>query len=207
MKRILKTFWFPVAVMSILCMGCSGGSPRVLLIARETSDDMRLMIEKEVAPMIQQLKKAGYAVTVASESGSTITADRASLHVDAKLSGVKIGDYAGVLVPCMAAGRTAKEIPQNAVQLVAAAGRAGLPIAAQQSGVRILGLAGVLAGRSYTMAEELRDLDSAGTYKGTGVVRDGLVATSGTCPYMAAQSGLQDGTAELTGAFISMLKK
>ena len=37
-----------------------------------------------------------------------------------------------------------------------------------------------------------------GIYSGRGVVQDGNIMTSGTCPMMAKMTGYKDGTAELT---------
>jgi putative intracellular protease/amidase len=207
MTRHTNRFLCPLAIVGILMMGCASKRPLVLLIARETSDNMTLMIEKEVKPIIQKLTEAGYAVTVASESGTKLKTENAQLEVNKKLSNVTVKDYVGVVVPCMAAGGTEKEIPQSAVQIVADAGKAGLPLAAQQSGVRILGLAGVLTGKDYAIAEGPENLIPGANYKGMGVVRDGMVVTSGTCPFMAAEYGMKDGTEELVTSFISILKK
>jgi len=207
MTRHINRFWFLLAMIGILMMGCASKRPLVLLIVRETSDNMTLMIEREVKPIIQKLTEAGYAVTVASESGTKLKTEKAQLEVKKKLSNIKVKDYVGVVVPCMAAGGTEKETPQDAVRIVADAGKAGLPLAAQQSGVMILSLAGVLAGKDYAIAEESKDLISGGNYKGTGVVRDGMVVTSGTCPFIAAEYGMKDGTEELVTSFISILKK
>lgn len=43
-------------------------------------------------------------------------------------------------------------------------------------------------------------------YSGIGVVQDGNIITSGTCPMMMKMSGLKDGTAELTNKLIQSIK-
>lgn len=45
-----------------------------------------------------------------------------------------------------------------------------------------------------------------GIYGGTGVVRDGGIITSGTCPYQARMTGRPDGTAELTQKLIEAVQ-
>jgi hypothetical protein len=48
-----------------------------------------------------------------------------------------------------------------------------------------------------------------GHFKGVGVVQDGNIVTSGTCPFLAQLSGqrLKDGTDELITTFVKMLRK
>ena len=196
-----------IGLFFALLSGCANRRPVVLLIARETSDNMALMLEKEVNPILAKLKEAGFQVTVASESGAKIVSGQMALTVDKKLEDVKIHDIIGVIVPCMAAGGTQKAIPHNAVELVADASKAAIPLAAQQSGVEILGLAGALRGKNFAIAEASRGYIKDGTFKGVGVVRDGNIVTSGTCPFMAAEYGLKDGTEELITQFIAVLKK
>ena len=45
-----------------------------------------------------------------------------------------------------------------------------------------------------------------GTYSGIGVVQDGNLVTSGTCPLMAMQLGKPSGTQELTQKLVAMMK-
>ena len=42
-------------------------------------------------------------------------------------------------------------------------------------------------------------------YKGNGVVQDGNIVTSGSCPFGAKMAGSKDGTPELTQKFIDLL--
>jgi hypothetical protein len=47
---------------------------------------------------------------------------------------------------------------------------------------------------------------SGATFAGTGVVADGLVITSGICPYMALKAKMNDGTEPLTLALVTAIK-
>ena len=62
-----------------------------------------------------------------------------------------------------------------------------------------LARAGLLDGKRYAYGYATIE---EGIYSGTGVVQDGLVITSGTCPYQARLTGRPDGTAELTQKLI-----
>ncbi|NLV31453.1 MAG: hypothetical protein GXY47_09885 [Acidobacteria bacterium] len=50
-----------------------------------------------------------------------------------------------------------------------------------------------------------RDLDGA-VFAGTGVVTDGLILTSGICPYMQLKANMKDGTKELALALAAAMK-
>jgi putative intracellular protease/amidase len=200
----LGVFFFGIAALAML--GCGSPKKAVLLIARETSDDMALMIEREVNPIIKGLNDAGFAVVVASSRGQVIRAGSQNLAVQKRLLDIKVGDYVAVVVPCMAAGGTPGEVPADAIPILKKAVEIGMPLAAQQSGVRLLGNAGALAGKKFAIAEDSRGTITDGTYSGTGVIQDGNVLTSGTCPYMAKNYGMTDGTSELISKFVSMLK-
>lgn len=179
---------------------------KVLLIAREVSADMELMIQNEVDPIIQALTAAHFEVEVAAASGVDIPAGQTTLKVDMKLTEVKVSEYEGIVIPCMAAGGTQYTVPSKAVDLVKQAGQDDLPMAAQQSGVIILGEAGVLQGKNYAIASVNQNAAWGGTYQGEGVVVDGKIVTSGICPYIAAQTGTQAGTDEMLSRFIALLE-
>jgi hypothetical protein len=99
------------------------GSPtRVIIILREFSRNMEFMIANEVVPMAEALRKAGYKVDLASESGRSIVAGNAKLIPDLKLADAQNADYAGVLIPCMEAGDfpPAESTPEAGVALIKA---------------------------------------------------------------------------------------
>jgi putative intracellular protease/amidase len=168
------------------------GMPKVLLIAREGGIQPELMLTKEVNVMLDMLEKAGLKVFVATDSGQPIAGSTTTLKPDLKLSDVKVEDYAGVILPCMAAGGApdSDRIPPDAVEIVKKAAVQGKPVAAQDAAVEILLKAGVLGGKQYA-------------YKGMGAVQDGNIITAGSCPYMAETPGNPDTTAELTQKFIN----
>jgi hypothetical protein len=84
---------------------------------------------------------------------------------------------------------------------------AGKPVAAQLGGVSALAQAGLLRGKKYASIEQGPSPAFGGAiYSGTGVVKDGLILTSGICPYMARARKLKDGTEELTLALVETMK-
>lgn len=195
-----------IALVLLALAACTRPQKAVLLIARETSEDMGFMIEQEVKPILDGLTAAGYMVVVASQSGKTITDGPSVLKIQKRLASVKAEDYIAVIVPCMAAGGTSGETPPEAVTVLKKTVALGRPLAAQQSGVALLAKAGALSGRKFAIAEDSRNVVSDGIYIGTGVAQDGNVLTSGTCPYMAKHFGGTDGTGQLVSMFVSMLK-
>jgi putative intracellular protease/amidase len=186
-------------------------SKQVLLVAQENSADMELMLIQEVGVIVSMLEKAGYKVIVASAKGepiSAITGARPTLKPNLKLADAKAADYAGLVLPCMAANYLVVQAagPQEAVDLAKQFVAQGKPVAAQVSGVLILGKSGVLNGKQYAAAP-LVERVSGGIYQGNGVAQDGKIVTSGNCPYHAkyVYRDVPDGTPELTQKFIDLL--
>ena len=177
-------------------------SKQVLLIAKESSLDMELMLTKEVRVMISMLEKAGFKVVVASISGQPITGSATTLKPDLKLADVKIEDYAGFILPCMAGIETFTET----IEIVRKAVALGKPVAAQQSSVLTLSKAGVLSGKQFAIYPADEKSIPEGIYKGAGVVQDGNLITSGSSPYAEKYFKSPDTTAELTQKFIDSLK-
>ena len=179
---------------------------KVLVIAEEKSSDMGFMLANELTPMVNMLEKAGYKVVTASVSGGLLSGGSvsATLKPDLKLADVKVDDYAGVMVPCLAKS-TPDPAPQ-AVEIVRQAVEQGKPVAAQFGGVLTLSAAGVLDGKRFAYPESGKSLVSTkATYAGEGVVQDGKIATSGSCPMMTKMMGKPDGTAGLTQKLIDEL--
>jgi hypothetical protein len=96
-----------------------------------------------------------------------------------------------------------KPAPPEAVRIVQQAASLGLPIAAQRGSVLILNSAGL---RDIGKQPEASS-DSEWYYGGTGVFQDGMIITSGICPYYSWETGKPDGTVELTKKFIALLKQ
>ena len=101
---------------------------------------MELMLTKEVGVMMSLLEKAGFDVVVATPSGEPVVGRETTLAADMKLADADVNDYAGFLVPCMAAGQY--PIPPDVIAVVQKAAATGKPIAAQQSGRTVLFSAG-----------------------------------------------------------------
>lgn len=195
------------------------GRPKVLLIPREGySGDIQLMLVKEVGVMRRMLMFAGYKVEVATASGGTIVSPGIDLKPDMILANVKKEDYVGFIMPCMAVGGIpGPPVAPEAVSIVKHAIEKGKPVAAQFGSVIILAQAGVLKGKKFTFfSDPLKPTSyrkitdprfTDAIYSGRGVVQDGKIITSGTCPFLERYTGFPDGTSELTQAFIDELKK
>jgi putative intracellular protease/amidase len=197
-------------VMSFSAMAQQRG--KVLMIVNEAKSlDLELMLTQEVGVMRSLLQKAGFDVVVSTASGQPLTAGAARLTPDLKLSDVRVADYVGVIMPCMATSAT--PLPPEGSALIKAAVAAGKPLAAQTGSVVLLARAGVLSAKKYALAKEsatspetqavLKDA----VYSGDGIVQDGKIITSGICPYMAKQRGMPDGTSRLSEALIAELNK
>ena len=83
----------------------------------------------------------------------------------------------------------------------------GKPIAAQTGSVVLLSQAGVLKGKKYAFAKQWPVVLKDSIYSDDGIVQDGGIITSGICPRIAQQTGLQGGTSELIPALIEELRK
>ena len=180
------------------------GNQVLLVVGLEQSEDMELMLTKEVAVMVSMLEKAGYKVVVASALGQPITGGTTTLKPDLKLADVKVDDYVGFMFPCLAVDMDLPP-PAEAVRIAKEAVAQGKPVAAQVGGVVTLAAAEVLNGKQFAFPEDPGAYMPGGIYKGTGVVQDGNIITSGTCPYMAMMMGRTDGTPELTQKLIDLL--
>ena len=182
----------------------AGSKGKVLMILRTTPPGVTdLMLTKEAQVMKAMLNEAGFDVVTATASGELVKGSKASLQPDLKLDDVQTSDYVGVIVPCM--GSNDMPIPK-AVEIVSQAWHSGKPLAAQNGGVFTLWQTGVLKGKRFTCQPQDAHWVADGIYAGIGVVVDGNVATSGTCPNVAQQLKKPDGTAELTKKFIALLQ-
>ena len=192
-------------------------SSQVLLIPREgNSDNIDLMLSKEVGMMKSMLEKAGFKVVVATVAGEPIKGSAITLTPNLKLADVKVSDYRGFILPCMAVGAfPGPRVAPAAVEIVKKASNIGKPVAAQFGSVYILAEAGVLVGKRYAFPADALTASSPGYYKdarftgalygGNSVLQDGNIITSAYCPNMAALYGGKDCTVELTQTFINAL--
>ncbi len=208
-------FYFSIIPTSAL----AESRPKVLLIPREGySGDIELMLIKEVGVMRRMLMFAGYKVEVATASGGTIVSPAMDLKPDMILAAVKKEDYVGYIMPCMAVGGIpGPPVAPEAVAIVKYAVAEGKPVAAQFGSVIILAQAEVLKGKKYAFfSDPLKPVPwrkftdprfNDAIFSGRGVVQDGKIITSGTCPLLERMSGFPEGTTKLTQAFIDELKK
>ncbi len=191
----------------------------MLMIPREGySADIKLMLDKEVCVMKNMLRRAGCKVEVATASGMPIVSPGRDLKPYLKLADVKVADYVGFILPCMAVGGLpGPPVAPEAVAIVNQAIAEGKPVAAQFGSVIILAQAGILKGKKYAfVSDPLKRypwrkytdprFDGA-IYSGRNTVQDGNIITSGACPYLERAFGLPDQTTNLTQAFIAALKK
>jgi putative intracellular protease/amidase len=192
-------------------------SRKVLMIPREGySQDLDLMIKMEVGVMTLLLKRAGFQVDIATTSGFPIIGPTQKIEKLLRLVDIKLDDYVGVIMPCMAVGAfPGPPVSLETVVIVKKALSEGKPVAASTFSTIILAEAGLLKGKKYAFARDplktdanfkLTDLRFEGAiYGGPGVVQDGKIITSGACPFMEKGWGMQSGTVELTQKFIAAI--
>ncbi len=177
---------------------------KVLVIVKENSSELELMLTKEVAVITDTLEQSGFEAVVASASGQPMVTAAITLTPDLMLKDVKVVDYVGIIIPCM----MAPEVPKVAA-IVKEAVAEGKPVAAQFSSILILAEAGVLSGKKYAFITEEKAAEHStlkdAMYSGNGVVHDGKIITSAVCPGAAKHHGLQDGTPKLIKALITEL--
>jgi putative intracellular protease/amidase len=207
----MKRFLIAV-VLSAITFAYASDPPKVLLFMRnaQKSGDLEYMLKKEVGVMKDILEKSGYKVIVATLDGSSFTAGSTTVKADIKLADAKVAEYAGFILPCLAVPSypAPPEVSPDAIALVKNAVSAGKPVAAQTGSLWTLAEAGLLKGKKYAYAFEEKSPYFAGaTFAGTGVVKDGLVITSGICPYMALKSNDKDGTESLAHALADAMKE
>ncbi len=207
MKRLLIAI-----LLSTIALAYANDTPKVLLFMRnaQTSGDLEYMLKKEVGVMKDTLEKAGYKVVVATLDGSSFSAGSTSVKADIKLADANVADYAGFILPCLAVPSypAPPEVSPEVITLVQGAVSAGKPVAAQTGSLWTLAQAGLLKGKKYSYAmEEKHPYFAEAIFAGTGVVRDGLVITSGICPYMELKAKMKDGTEELSLALVEAMKE
>ena len=197
----MKRFIILCLVLVLGFSSCANGNKeRLLLFIRHGgSADIEFMVQQEVGVMISMLEEAGFKVIVATDSGEPIkdfSGKSKLLKPDLKLADVRINDYVGIIMPCMAKGRYSQPTPEE-ISLVKEAVTQGKPIAAQRWAIRILEETGVLEGKKCALLP-------FGEFE--GVIQDSNIITSSYCPYAARSYGTDDGTPELTKLFIETIK-
>ncbi len=204
MRRLLIA-----VILSLIAVAYAADTPKVLLFMRSGSGDLEYMLKTEVGVMKNALERSGFKVVVATLDGSDFSAGSMTVKADLKLGEAKVADYAGFILPCMmVASYPEPVISQETLDLVRGFVAAGKPVAAQTGSLWTLAKAGVLKGKKYAYAfAEKHAYFEGATFGGTGVVRDGLILTSGLCPHMARTMKTSDGTEPLALALAEAMKE
>lgn len=182
--------------------------PRILMVVKEGSRDLDLMLRDEVLVSRATLEAAGCRVDIAVPSDRALVGAEITLAPEVAIADVDIADYDGLYLPCMAPEPGTKAPPAVEALIVRAA-ELGLPIAAARGSVRDVAAAGALVGREYSYAAD-PDLDQnpefrGSTFRDTGVTRSGNLVTSGICPLAAKVLGGDDDTTKLANEFLRVL--
>ena len=207
MKRLLIA-----VILSTITLAYANDTPKVLLFMRnaQSSGDLEYMLKKEVGVMKDTLERSGYKVVIATLDGSSFSAGSTTVKADIKLAEANVADYAGFILPCLAVPSypAPPEVSPEAIALVNGAISAGKPVAAQTGSLWTLAKAGLLKGKKYAYAmEEKHPYFAEATFAGTGVVTDGLIITSGICPYMELKAKMKDGTEQVALALVEAMKE
>ena len=183
----------------------------LLFIRHGRSEDFEFMFQQEVGVMTTILEEARFKVVISTDSGEPVeyysfsSREYKLFKPDKKLADIEVGDYVGVIMPCMAKGSDGHADPEE-ISLVKDAVAHGKPIAAQRGAIIILGEAGALEGKKYAFKNPYPRFKGA-LYSGTGVIRDGKIITSAICPNAARYYGDPDGTPELVELFVEAIKE
>jgi putative intracellular protease/amidase len=199
-------YWIAVVIVFVMpaCAAAQQRSQVLMIVNEAKSEDLELMLTKEVGVMKDLLRKAGFEVAVSSGSSLPLTVGTTMLKPDLKFSDAVVTDYKGIIIPCMAT--SASPLTPEGYAIIRQAVEKGIPIAAQTGSVVLLSQAGVLKGKRYALAKGWPNLDGA-VYGGEGIVQDGKIITSGICPMMAKNTGRPDGTSRLIETLIHELNK
>lgn len=206
MKRILITL-----ISVSLLISCGKENPKVLMFVTDGSRDLELMLTREVLVMKNLMEESNLEVDIATIAGEQISVDSIFLMPGLKLIDVNVEDYDGFIFPCMAPPWDKIYEPNSlVVSFIKAAFKEGKPMASQTLSVADFAKANILTGKNYAFTID-PDLDEypefqGGIYSGEGVIQDGLIITSGTCPWKAREYGKPDGTSKLTELFIQAVK-
>ena len=206
----------PAAMLAQQSQASKQSGSKVLMIIREGYPaDIDLTLKMEVGVMNLLLTQAGFHVDMASTSGQPIVGSTKTIKV-LRLSQINVGDYSGIIMPCMAVGWfPGPPVSPQAIEIVKKALADGKPVAAALAASSLLAEAGLLKGKRYAYIwdplktnEKWKLTDAryeGGIYSGDGVVQDGKIITSGVCPVPASVLGKQDDTVQLTKAFIAAI--
>jgi len=176
-----------------LFVSCGKDNPKVLLFITDGSRDLELMLTKEVIVMKEILEQSSFEVVITTLSGETISVD-------------------SVVIEPMAPPWDKIYNPNSeVVAFIKKISTEGKPMAAQTLSVADFAKAGVLVDKKYafTIDPDLNEYPEfkGGIYSGEGVIQDGNIITSGTCPWKTRKYDKPDGTRKLTELFIKAIRE
>ena len=206
MKKI-----FLLLLSITLFITCGTDTPKVLLFITDGSRDLELMLTKEVVVMKELLEQSNFEVVITTLSGKTISVDSIVIEPELILGDVSIADYSGFIFPCMAPPwEKINNLDPEVVAFIKKISTEGKPLAAQTLSVADFAKAGVLVDKKYafTIEPDVNEYPDfkGGIYSGEGVVQDGNIITSGTCPWKTREYEKPDGTRELTQLLVKAIK-
>ena len=108
---VLLTFLAPIA---------GADEQKIFMYVRDGSRDLDRMLVREVGVMRQMLEDAGYAVDIATPRDEVLATETLALTPTVKLTDVRIEEYAGLVLPCMAPA-SGHDMPARVDELVAEA--------------------------------------------------------------------------------------
>lgn len=209
-RKILRQIYL-LLISAAFIVSCARDNPKVLLFITDGSRDLELMITEEVLVMNEILEQSGFEVVISTLSGETISVDSIVIQPDLKLANVNIGDYSGFIFPCLAPPwEKIYDLNPEVVSALKEIAKTGKPMAAQTLSVADFAKAGILIDKEYafTIDPDVNEYPEfkGGIYKGEGVVQDGNIITSGTCPWKTREYSKPDGTRELTHLLITAIR-
>ena len=202
---------FLLLLSAALLVTCGKETPKVLLFITDGSRDLELMLKKEVVVMKEILEQSSFDVVITTLTGEPISTDSIVIVPDFKLTDIDVADFSGFIFPCMAPPwEKITNLDPEVVAFVKEVSAEGKPMAAQTLSVADFAKAGVLVDKKYAFTiepdvNEYPDFTGA-IYSGEGVIQDGNVITSGTCPWKTRAYGKPDGTRKLTQLFVETIK-
>ncbi len=141
MKRLLGLLFFTFIFLSVSAFATD--QPRILLLmTREGSEQMDLMLTKEVAVMRQMMADAGFLVVTASLTRSPLIGNESSLIIDQKVEDIRLDDYSGVMIPCLAQPFAITDA--SVLSLVQEVVKRNMPVGTQRASIEVLAQAGGL---------------------------------------------------------------
>jgi len=202
---------FILLLSSVFFIFCGKDNPKVLLFITDGSRDLELMLTREVVVMKEILEQSGFEVVITTLSADPVSVDSLVIEPDLKLNDVNPDDYSGYIFPCMAPPWEKIYDPnQEVVDFIKIISVEGKPMAAQTLSVADFAKAGILVDKKYAFTidpdvNEYPEFKGA-IYSGEGVIQDGNIITSGTCPWKERRYGIPDGTKELTQLLIKAIR-